>query len=40
MTPPAVTEEPHPEWRRGLLGMLLGVALGALALVFRRRSEA
>lgn len=31
--------EPHSEWRRGLLGILLGVALGAIALVFRRRTE-
>jgi hypothetical protein len=31
--------EPQPEWRRGLFGVLLGVALGAIALVFRRRGK-
>ena len=31
--------EPQPEWRRGLLGILLGIALGAIALAFRRRTE-
>lgn len=31
--------EPHTELQRGLLGVLLGVALGALALVFRRRPK-
>lgn len=39
MIEPLAHEEPHSEWLRGLLGILLGVALGGLALAFRRRTE-
>lgn len=30
-------EEPHSELRRGVLGVALGVALGAFAVVFGKR---
>lgn len=36
--PAVLPDEPHSEVQRGLLGVLLGVALGALTLVFRRKS--
>lgn len=33
---PSIPGEPHSELQRGLLGVALGVLLGAITLVFRR----